>query len=394
MTSDSVPTGAGGPTASADVVDPPSPPGEGEPDQVALGPDRTPRSRGRWIALGVLALLAAGLVAAMFLVRLPYYLIQPGSVRPAENRIEIEGAEDFVDDGEVLFTTVFIDQATPALLVRAWLDDAVEVRSREEMYPEDNRDEVQQQNRARMDLSKLTATRVALDHVGIDASYSANGARVLGLIEGGPSDGVLELDDVIVEVDGEEVAMPSDIGAQLADRSPGDEVEVVVRRDDDESGAEDGADEEAVVQVTLGAASDDAQRPVLGIEVEPDSPRIESPVQVAVDSGTVSGPSAGLAWTLAIIDRLTPGSITDGRRIAVTGEILDDGTVGAVGGVRQKVAAVKRAGIELFIYPAATSEEDQAAMRRIAGDDVELRPVANVDEAVEVLAPEGLDHPG
>jgi PDZ domain-containing protein len=394
MTSDSVPTGAGGPTASADVVDPPSPPGEGAPDQVAPGPDRTPRSRGRWIALGVLALLGAGLVAAMFLVRLPYYLIQPGSVRPAENRIEIEGAENFVDDGEVLFTTVFIDQATPALLVRAWLDDAVEVRSREEMYPEDNRDEVQQQNRARMDLSKLTATRVALDHVGIDASYSANGARVLGLIEGGPSDGVLELDDVIVEVDGEEVAMPSDIGAQLADRSPGDEVEVVVRRDDDESGAEDGADDEAVVQVTLGAASDDAQRPVLGIEVEPDSPRIESPVQVAVDSGTVSGPSAGLAWTLAIIDRLTPGSITDGRRIAVTGEILDDGTVGAVGGVRQKVAAVKRAGIELFIYPAATSEEDQAAMRRIAGDDVELRPVANVDEAVEVLAPEGLDHPG
>jgi len=394
MTSDSVPTGAGGPAASADVVDPPTPRAGGEPEGAAATPEHSPRSRGRWIVIGVLALLATGLVAALFLVRLPYYLIQPGSVRPAENRIEIEGAENFVDDGEVLFTTVFIDQATPALLVRAWLDDAVEVRTREEMYPENNRDEVQQQNRARMDLSKLTATRVALDHVGIDASYSADGARVLGLIEGGPSEGLLELDDVIVEVDGEEVAMPSDIGAQLADRSPGDEVEVVVRRGVGESAEDAADDDETVVQVTLGAASDDAQRPVLGIEVEPDAPRIESPVQVAVDSGTVSGPSAGLAWTLAIIDRLTPGSITDGRRIAVTGEILDDGTVGPVGGVRQKVAAVKRAGIELFIYPAATSEEDQAAMRRIAGDDVELRPVANVDEAVEVLAPEGLEHPG
>ena len=117
-------------------------------------------------------------------------------------------------------------------------------------------------------------------------------------------------------------------------------------------------------------------------------------MQVVVDSGTVSGPSAGLAWTLGIIDRLTPGSITDGRRVAVTGEILDDGTVGPIGGVEQKVAAVRRAGIDLFIYPASTPEGEQEAMRRIAGDDVELRPVATIDEAVAVLVPDGLGRPG
>ncbi|MHB1137588.1 MAG: YlbL family protein [Microthrixaceae bacterium] len=356
----------------------------------AVGP--SPRQRRRWIASGVAALLVIGLVAALFLVRLPYYLVQPGSVRPAETRIEIEGAESFTDAGEVLFTTVFIDQATPALLLRSWLDDAVEVRTREEMYPEDNRDEVQQQNRARMDLSKLTATKVALDHLGIDADYAADGARVLGLVEDGPAEGVLHLDDVIVEVDGGEVVMPSDISVELEDRAPGDQVEVVVRRGP--TGDASDADAATTLELTLGAADDDAGRPVLGIQVEPDAPRIESPVQVQVDSGTVSGPSAGLAWTLAIIDRLTPGSLTDGRRIAVTGEILPDGSVGAVGGVRQKVAAVKRAGLDLFIYPAATSEEDQAAMRRIAGDDVELRPVSDVSEAVAVLAPDGLEHPG
>ena len=107
----------------------------------------------------------------------------------------------------------------------------------------------------------------------------------------------------------------------------------------------------------------------------------------------MSGPSAGLAWTLAIIDRLTPGSLTDGRRIAVTGEILDDGTVGPIGGIAQKVAAVKRAGIDVFMYPASTPEDEQRAMRRIAGDDVELWPVANIDEAVERLAPDGLPPP-
>lgn len=384
--------GAPDPSATPDgpPVDPAGGPPPSHPTSSAEG-----RSRGRWVAIGVVALLLAGVVAAMFLVRLPYFLIQPGSVRPAETRIEVEGAESYTDDGEVLFTTVFIDQATPALLLRAWLDDAVEVRTKEEMYPEDNRAEVQQQNRARMDLSKLTATKVALDHVGIDAAFDADGARVLGLVPEGPADGVLQVDDVITSVDGGEVAMPADIGEELADRSPGDEVDVVVRRGDTRAadGSVDPGDP-TTVQVTLGAAEDDVARPVLGIQVEPDAPRIDSPVQVQVDSGSVSGPSAGLAWTLAIIDRLTPGSLTEGRRIAVTGEMFSDGTVGPIGGVLQKVAAVKRAGIDLFIYPAATPDEDEEAMRRIAGDDVELRPVADIDEAVAVLQPDGLDHPG
>ncbi len=145
--------------------------------------------------------------------------------------------------------------------------------------------------------------------------------------------------------------------------------------------------------VRLGSAPDDAQRPVLGVQVDVSAPSIESEVDVEVDSGEVSGPSAGLAWTLAIIDRLTPEELTDGGRIAVTGTISPDGSVGPVGGTPQKVAAVRRAGIDLFLYPAATPEDEQAEMRRIAGDAVELRPVDDITEAVDVLAPDGLRVP-
>lgn len=324
----------------------------------------------------------AGLTAAAFMVELPYYLVQPGSVRPAEQRVDIEGAPSYETDGEVLFTTVFLSRATPALMVRAWLDDAVEVRTEEEMYPDGDRESNQRANRQRMDLSKLTATRVALDRVGIEADYSAEGARVLGVVEDGPSDGVLEPDDVIVGVDGGEVALPDDIAAELDDRAPGDTIEVVVRTEGGSSSRD--------VEVTLGESPSEAGRPILGVEVEPADPVVDADVSVSVDSGEVSGPSAGLAWTLAIIDRLTPGSLTGGRRIAVTGEILDDGSVGPIGGITQKVAAVRRAGIDLFIYPAATPEDEQREMRRIAGDDVTLWPVATIDEAIERLAPDGL----
>lgn len=338
------------------------------------------RGHRRWWIVGGLLLVLAGVTAAAFLIPLPYYLIQPGSVRPAEQRVDVEGAPSYETDGEVMFTTVYLTQATPALMLRAWLDDAVEVRTEAEMYPDGDREANRQADRQRMDLSKLTATRVALEQVGIDAAYSAQGARVLGVVEEGPSAGVLAPDDVIVAVDGGEVAMPDDIAEELDDRAPGDAVDVVVER----------GDASRDVEVVLGESTTEAGRPILGVEVEPADPVIDSDVRVEVDSGEVSGPSAGLAWTLAIIDRLTPGSLTGGRRIAVTGEILDDGTVGPIGGIAQKVAAVKRAGIDVFMYPASTPEAEQREMRRIAGDDVTLWPVADIDEAVQRLAPDGL----
>ena len=73
--------------------------------------------------------------------------------------------------------------------------------------------------------------------------------------------------------------------------------------------------------------------------------------------------------------------------MAVTGEIREDGTVGVIGGIAQKVSTVKRNGVKVFLYPAATPEKEQAEMRAIAGDDVELVPVATLAEAVEHLAP-------
>ena len=352
-------------------------------------PVRRHRRLGRLI---VVVLAVGGLTAAAFLVQLPYYLVQPGSVRPAESRIDIEGGRAYTDEGEILFTTVLLSRATPALMVRAWLDDAVEVRSKEEVYPDGDVDTVRRENLQRMDLSKLVATRVALDHVGIDAEFDASGARILGFSDGSRADEELDLGDVIVSVDGGAVGMPDDIADELADRSPGDTVALTVRRDTDGDGEPD-VDRE--VELALGSAEteDGSVRPVLGVEVEPSVPVVDAPITVQVDSGEVSGPSAGLAWTLGIIDRLTPGALTDGRRIAVTGEIFDDGRVGEVGGVAQKVAAVKRAGIRLFLYPASTPEELQAEMRRIAGDDLVLEPVATIEEAVEVLQPGGVQRP-
>ncbi|MCB1255695.1 MAG: PDZ domain-containing protein [Microthrixaceae bacterium] len=364
-------------------------------------PEPQPQSRARrrrlwWSAAGGLV-VGAAIIAALFLIQLPYFVIQPGSVTPAEQRVEIEGARSFDTDGRVLFVTVFINRATPALMIRSWLDDSVEVRSKEEMYPEGDEDESRRENVVLMDTSKIVAEKVALTYLGLPAEFSGEGALVAGLVKSSPSKGVLEAGDVLVEVDDDPVKMPDDIGPALEDRRPGDTVGLVVERRS-ENAAASGSSAQAKpkrrrLELALGADPKDPDRPVLGIYVEPYALSVNSDIKVAVDSGDVTGPSAGLAWTLAIIDRLTPESLTDGKRVAVTGEIHADGSVGAVGGTPQKVAAVKRAGIKVFLYPKATPDADKRAIERIAGDDMKTYAVGTVDEAVKVLAPDGVHRP-
>jgi len=343
----------------------------------------------------VLSVLAV-LVGVLF-IPTPYYLFQPGSVRPAETRIDVTGAKSYETKGDVLFTTVYVDQASLAMLARGWLDDAVEIRTEEDVYGPEGRDASRKANQQRMDLSKLIATKVALDYLDQPAEFTAQGAKVLGLARKGPSIGRLRVGDVITSVDGQDIAIPSDIQKALSDRVPGDVVSVVAERPDGEGTTKY---ETSIVlgsapsdDDTGAAAASDAPskvRPVLGVSVEPYEPTVSSPVQVRIDSGDVTGPSAGLAWSLAVVDRLTPESLTDGRDVAVTGEILSDGSVGEIGGIVQKVAAVKRAGVHKFLYPASTDEAEQRQMRLLAGDEVELVPVATLAEAVEALHPGGV----
>src|SRR5690606_17468676 len=117
---------------------------------------------------------------------------------------------------------------------------------------------------------------------------------------------------------------------------------------------------------------------VMGVRVMDVVLDYDFPVDVEIDTGDVGGPSAGLAFTLGIIDDLTPGDLTGGEDVAVTGTISGNGTVGPVGGTGQKAAAVREAGIELFLVPSA----DYDAAVDHAGDDLEVVAVDTVEEAL------------
>ena len=105
------------------------------------------------------------------------------------------------------------------------------------------------------------------------------------------------------------------------------------------------------------------------------------PVDVEIDSRNIGGPSAGLMFTLEIIDELTPEDITHGHRIAGTGTINADGEVGAIGGMRQKTFGAIDAGAEYLLVPSANYLEATEA----AGDKIKVVEVGNIQDAMTFL---------
>jgi PDZ domain-containing protein len=340
----------------------------------------------QWVGAVVGFVVVAAVVGGM-LFRVPYVALLPGSVRDTESLIDIEGIEAFPSDGQLLLTTVQVRQR-PNLWEYLWLqtDGDVEMVAEEVVLGDRSPDENRDFNLRLMEDSKSIAVAVALEELGYDAIHS-NGVVIVELVEGGAAEPVLELGDTVTAIDGEPVTTTSDLIDILEAKSPGDEVVLTIESFDPDPEAVPASQE---VSVVLGSRPEEPETAFLGVGP---TDRVELTdtfdFSVEIDSGSVGGPSAGLAFTLALLDELTPGELTGGAIVAVTGTIDVSGRVGPVGGVVQKTAAVRDLGADLFIVPAGLPDSEIAQILDRAGDDLEIAVVEDLEQALDALAQVG-----
>ena len=232
--------------------------------------------------------------------------------------------------------------------------------------------------------AKTAATAVALKAAGYKVSV-APGLTVSDLTPGMPAIDVLRWGDVISSFDGRKVASSKDVTVAIDKHEPGDEIPLVVTRD--------GKTLNLRVKVSV-FTNPDVLKGHKGIGVEL-TQRLTFPVKVSVDTTNIGGPSAGLAMSLAILDDLTPGNLTGGTRVAVTGTIDSAGNVGEIGGIEQKAVAARAAGVSLFIVPQCSPDDppaylascrsDLARAAKRAGSKIKVMPVSTFEQALRVL---------
>lgn len=324
-----------------------------------------------WIAASIIFLYGA------FRWELPYYEIAPGSAVDTSLLVDVDQAHANPSKGKVFLTTVSLGKVTLYEAVHGWLDRATDVVPERVIAPPGvNERQFRQENLQAMDESKQKAIGVAFEALGVDA-IRGSGAEIEEIVKNTPAASALHVGDVLTAIDGAPVGVDSDAVRMLGSHKPGDRVRVSV--------VPKAGGPAVDVDITLATHPKRADRAFLGVSLTTKDVKFSFPFDVGLRSEQIGGPSAGLAFTLEVLDILTPGELTGGRKIAATGTIELDGSVGEVGGVAQKTIAVRRAGATMFLVPRAEFEQ----AKKFAGPDLQIRPVDTLRDALEVLSTVG-----
>jgi len=384
------PTSPAGDMPGSETVAPTSPP-PGDPAfwDAAVG-EPLPKRRfpllGK-IGIGVAILLVVAIIAG-FVIHVPYSTISPGEAVSLPPLVSVNGAKSFSDsrgDIRLLFVRERNDVSVWRY-VQAHFDPDVDIIKDKVLNPQ-GRSQQQLNGEAQQQMAdaKTAATVVALSAAGFKVT-PAPGLTVSDLEVGLPAEKVLDFGDVITTVNGEKLTDTQQLQNVIQRSKVGDRVTLGVVRDG----------KAKTVQIAVGEKD---ERKLIGVVL---TPRFNFPVRVNVNTASIGGPSAGLAMTLAILDDLTPGNLTGGKRVAVTGTIAPDGSVGEIGAINQKAVAARAAGAQLFIVPACSKTQDTTAQfegcqqdlsRAVqrAGSTVKVIPVSTFAQALQALRSAGGD---
>lgn len=340
------------------------------------------RSHGRHISHRALVATLAGLVlvaliALAALLPVPFIVLSPG---PTFNTIgEVNGVPLVkISDTTTYPVTGALDMTTireegeprsPLTVfgaLAAWVSPDRAVLPRELLYGDDQTtEEVQQRNAALFSTSQSNAIAAALTAVG---EPIVEDIVVTSVVEGTPAFGLLNAGEQILAIDGRPVRQPVDVVEAVRARPVGSTLAFTVSRNGDDTS----------IDVTSADKPDEPGVPYVGITVGVNY-RAEFPIDFTLDD--VGGPSAGMMFALAIVDKLTPEDLTGGGHVAGSGTIDPAGAVGAIGGIRQKLAGARGAGATLFLMPEVHCEEAAGHVP----DGLTVVPVTTLEGALGAL---------
>lgn len=327
-------------------------------------------SRRTWTLI-VGMLLAGGLGTLGGFGEVPYVALGPGPTYDTLGEINgrtvvaIDGETTYPTDGHLNMTTVSVsDGMTLFDALGKWVSGRYAIVPREEIFPPTKTEEqVEQENAQAFQDSETNAEAAALTFLDYPTVVVVN-----TVVDDAPADGNLEPGDEIFSINGIEIHSADQVREVLGAAKPGQQVEVRYQRDSTTGTAD----------ITLGAHPDDGQRGFLGV-APANHPDV--PFDITISLADVGGPSAGLMFALAIVDKLSPGELNGGEFVAGTGEIDSDGNVGPIGGIPFKMAAAKDAGATVFLVP----ENNCLEARQRAPDGLRLVKVSTLTDAVSSL---------
>ena len=321
------------------------------------------------IVVFLIALMPMGLITT------EYYFMSPGP--PYQWEIDYGNNENYTFEGNLFQLTVRRDEANVFVYLWSLINDSYDLYPREVILPNgvtpQELSEISIQN---MRTSENVAIAVALKNVGYEIESKGDGVAVVGLLEDSPVKDKLKKGDLINSINNTDIYSATEFISTLRTYSIGATVSIGLLREID------GIKEQIYIKTTLIEHVEYEGEPMVGFLATTVNERFDFPFEIDIKTGNVGGPSAGLMMALNVYNNLIPEDITNSKIIAGTGTIEIDGSVGPVGGIKQKIIAAKRAGAELILVPVANFEEAQP----FETDKTAIVAVDSFDEALAVIS--------
>ncbi|MCG7407547.1 PDZ domain-containing protein [Paenibacillus sp. ACRRX] len=322
----------------------------------------------------------AGLLLIYFLVFMPtpYVIYEPGSAEAVKPMVEV-AAGDNVERGTFMLTTVRRTYANMALLAWSSLDKTTQIAKKEDALQGRSEAEYSTALTFMMSGSQSNAVLAAYNKVGVPYQIVKHGIFV---IYNDPKIAHNEFvtNDRIDTIEGVKTNGYEDIQKALHNRKAGETLTVKVEREG----------KLIDVKATLAAfvSSQSPDKKIIGFGIQYGEKKeivpADSGKKIVFKDSDIGGPSAGLMFTLELINRLTPGDLTHGHKIAGTGEITPDGQVGIIGGIQHKVVAADREGAVMFLAPEGNYAEAKAKVDTM-DTKMKLVSVRTLDDALRAL---------
>lgn len=353
---------------------------EREPQDSAQEPgNSSPVPRGsntlKRTSAGVVALLLIGVMMFLptnFMIRSPGPVFNTLGADQGHDVVSIDGAKTYPSDSILDLLTIYVqgggqNRVTLPVILEAVFNPDKDVVPEETILPRStSSEERSEENDMRMTSSQDLAIAAALTELGEDFTTWLTVAD----FSTSANEKALEPGDRLLEFEGQEIDSLEQLKEKLNEQGESPATLTVGRPD--KHGVY--SDKDVTVTTTAGENGDRQ----LGVYL---SNEHEFPIEVSFGLENVGGPSAGMMFALAIIDRMTEGSLAGDHHVAGTGEISADGQVGPIGGIAQKMVAAKNAGATVFLAPADNCAQ---AVGRVP-DGLNVIKVATLSEAREAL---------
>ncbi|RRD31074.1 PDZ domain-containing protein [Streptococcus minor] len=314
-------------------------------------------------------ILATVAVWAAVLVPLPYYIESPGGATDIRQVLMVNGEED-QEPGSYNFVYVQVRQATALQLLAANFDKHSDIYTDEEMTGGSSSEDYFRISQFYMETSQNLAKYQGLSLAGKQVSMDFFGVYVLSLAKDSTFKGILNVADTVTSINGKTFQSSAELIDYVSSLKLGSDVTVGY-----ESLGEKRTADGQIIKLDNGKNG-------IGIGLV-DHTEVKADVPIEFQTAGIGGPSAGLMFTLSIYTQLADPTLRDGRDIAGTGTIEQDGSVGDIGGVDKKVISAAKAGATVFFAP--NNPVDKEVLKE------NPQALSNYDEAVKTVKEEGLD---